>query len=317
MRILVIGGTGFIGSFLIPKLKELGHDVTCMEAYHFKTIGELGTKVKIANITDSIRVGRVLKGVNPEVIIHLAAMTSVGMSYDLPIETTMINYLGTQIITECARDSCPNLKHFLYPSSAEVYGVTPSLYKSEYDLVIPNSPYAIAKRATEYYLNYLHKSYDFPVTIFRPFNSYGRIDSNWFVIEKTIYQMLLNTSISGKVGVCELGDKKPIRDFVYMPNHIDAYIKAIEQPDKAIGEIYNICTGEGVSIEQLAEMIRRLTGFKGEIEWGTMPIRPMDIDHLVGDNTKLRTELGWEEPIPLETGLELTVNKWKKKLGVF
>lgn len=309
MRILISGSTGFVGQFLVPKLLKLGHDVYCLEEYFFRTMGKLGVKnhnLFLADIRDSYAISNVMMKVRPDVVIHLAAMTAVAYSYDHFYETTMTNYIGTINMAEIARLYCPNLKQFIFPSSAEVYGVNKIPLKRETDRLVPNSPYAVAKRACEDYLTYMNKAYDFPVTIFRPFNSYGRKDSNWFVVERTIWQMLRGQP------VCNLGDPEPVRDFLYIENHADAYIKALNNP-KAIGEVYNLSTGVGVTIKQLASIIRDLTEFRGKIKWATLPRRPLDIMHLVGANDKLKS-LGWKEPIPLTEGLNRTIDYWKWRI---
>lgn len=307
MKVLVIGGSGFIGSFLLKELEKEDHEIFRLEEYFFKTLGELKTHqnhLQLGNISDALSMKRVFRNVQPDIVIHLAAMTAVAYSYDRPLETTRTNYIGTVTIAETLRDECPDLKQFIYPSSAEVYGVNKIPLKREIDPLLPNSPYAVSKRATEDYLNYMRLAFDFPVTIFRPFNTYGRTDSHWFIVEKLIYQMLTSD-------VVEVGDPDPIRDFLYVPNHIEAYLKAIDNKT-AIGETFNLSTGRGVTIRELAEIIAKLTRFKGEIKWGTMPKRDLDIIHLVGDNTKIKSILKISTPISLEEGLKLTVQKWRK-----
>ena len=309
MKILVTGGSGFIGSFLVPKLRALGHDVHRYEEYFFKSIGEIDLQknhTEVGDIADAMRVRTIIKEINPEVIIHLAAMTSVAHSYANPVKVTNTNYLGTLIMAESARLECTKLKQFIFPSSAEVYGVNKIRLKKESNKLVPNSPYAIAKRASEDYLNYMRIAYDFPVTIFRPFNTYGRHDSHYFVVEKTIYQMLTRNN-------CKLGTQAPIRDFLYIDYHIDAYLKAVGNP-KAIGETFNLSTGSGVTILEMVRIVKKLTGFKGKVIWKTMARRPLDIMHLVGDNTHLIETLGWNRPISLEKGLKKTIKFWDIKV---
>ncbi len=301
-----------MGQFLVPKLLKLGHDVYCVEEYFFRSMGKLGIKnhnLFLADIKDSYALAKVMMKVRPNVVIHLAAMTAVAYSYEHFYETTMTNYIGTINMAEITRLYCPNLKQFIFPSSAEVYGVNKIPLKKETDRLVPNSPYAVAKSACEDYLmSYMYNAFKekFPVTIFRPFNSYGRKNSNWFVVERTIWQMLRGQP------VCNLGDPEPVRDFLYIENHADAYIKALNNP-KAIGEVFNLSTGVGVTIKQLANLIRKLTRFKGKIKWATLPRRPLDIMHLIGSNEKLKS-IGWKEPVPLAEGLNKTINYWRHKI---
>jgi nucleoside-diphosphate-sugar epimerase len=309
MKILVTGGTGFVGRFLLPLLVDAEHEVHSMEQYFFASLDKTNgaKKVYLANICDSFAVRNIMKKVNPDVVIHLAAMTAVAYSYEHPHETTMSNLIGTINMAEIARLECSNLKQFIYPSSAEVYGVNKIPIKKETDPLLPNSPYAVAKEASERYLWYMHAAYNFPVTVFRPFNSYGRKRSHFFVIEKTIWQMVRGQPI------CYLGDPEPVRDFLHIEDHAEAYMKALNNPN-AIGDLFNLSTGVGISIRDLAEKIRKLTKFTGHIKWRTIPPRPLDIMHLVGSNDKLRKILGVPEPVSLENGLKKTIKYWGEKI---
>jgi len=244
--------------------------------------------------------------VRPHIVIHLGAMTAVAYSYAHPQETLNTNFLGTVNLAEiCTK--FPEIEQFIFASSAEVYGVSKNKIKRESDKeLVSNSPYAVSKLAAEKYLIYLHKAFGFPVTIFRPFNSYGRKKDNWFVVERTITQML-------KGDKCYLGDPEPIRDFLYVDDQLNAYLRALENP-RAIGEIFNICSAKGVSIRELAEKIKDLTKFKGEIVWNAIPERALDIKVLIGSNEKIKRVLKVPEPIPLEEGLKKTIEYWRKEM---
>jgi nucleoside-diphosphate-sugar epimerase len=303
-KVLITGGTGFIGSFLGPHLKELGYEVFNVEQYFWSCLGS--GKELIADVNDVYALTRILRKIQPDIIIHLAASTAVAYSYDHPHEVVSVNLMGTLNLAEVARVECPKLKQFICPSSAEVYGNNGISIKKENSVLAPGSPYAVSKEAVERYLMYLYEAYQFPFTIFRPFNSYGRLDSHWFVVEKTIYQMLNSSKIN-------LGDPEPVRDFLYIQDHVDAYVKALENP-RAIGEIFNLCTGIGIKISELVERISDIIGWKGEVVWHTMPRRPSDVLHLVGSNKKLLDILKCKEPISLGEGLQKTVEKWRDKL---
>lgn len=305
IKILVTGGTGFVGQFLIPQLMVEGYEVYNVDQYFWSTMQS--GKELLADVNDIYALIRIYRKVKPDIVIHLAAMTAVAYSYEHPIEVISTNFLGTVNLAEAGRMTCPELKHFIYPSSAEVYGITKSLKKKESDVLYPNSPYAVSKEASERYLKYMYEAYGFPVTIFRPFNSYGRLDNHWFIVEKIVYQMLNNQKI------VYLGDPEPVRDFLYIDDHINAYMKALNNP-KAIGETFNISTGEGVSIRDLAGKIAKSIGWKGKIKWQSMPRRPLDIMSLVGDNRRIRTILNWDKPISLDEGLKQTIKNWRKKL---
>ncbi|MCK5403232.1 GDP-mannose 4,6-dehydratase, partial [Candidatus Bathyarchaeota archaeon] len=125
-------------------------------------------------------------------------------------------------------------------------------------------------------------------------------------VERTIVQMLKGERVL-------LGDPTPVRDFMYVDDHVNAYLTCLGN-EKAIGEVFNFCTSRGVSIEELTLNLRKFTDFKGEVIWNTIPARPLDIDVLIGDNSKAKTVLGWTPKYTLEEGLKKSINYWKNKL---
>ena len=308
-RILLTGSTGFIGTHLRPLLVDKGFEVYNLERYVTGRIGKVDPYKEdtyFSDLRDIFSLTKAFQDVKPNIVIHLGAMTAVGYSYAHPQETLEINLMGTVNLAEiCTKFPC--VEQFIFASSAEVYGINQKKIKEESDHLIPNSPYSVSKLAAEQYLNYLYKAYNLPLTIFRPFNSYGRVNDEWFVVEKTISQMLTRKE-------CRLGDPDPVRDFVYVRDQLNAYLYALEN-SKAIGETFNISSGVGVTIRELSETIAELTDFKGKVIWETIPKRPLDIEHLVGSNEKIKRVLGVPEPIPLEEGLKLTIDNWRKKLG--
>lgn len=308
-KILLTGSTGFIGSCLEPKLKEKGYDVYKLERYITGRIGKTvpyADDIYFADLTDVFALTKALNDIRPNIVIHLGAMTAVAYSYAHPQETVNINFMGTVNLAEiCTK--IPEVEQFIYASSAEVYGVSESKIKKETDKnMVPNSPYAVSKFAAENYLIYLHRAFDIPkITIFRPFNSYGRHRDTWFVVERIIIQML-------KKEKCYLGDPEPVRDFLYVDDQLNAYLYALENP-KAIGEIFNISSGHGISIKGLAEKIKEYTDFKGKIIWESLPKRALDIQSLIGDNSKIKKILEVPEPISLDDGLKRIIEYWRYK----
>ena len=111
-----------------------------------------------------------------------------------------------------------------------------------------------------------------------------------------------------------MGDLSPTRDFVYVDDHVSAYLACLENP-LAIGETFNFCTGRGIKIEELVYLIKKLMGFEGEIEWGTKPKRPLDIDVLIGSYEKAEKVLGWRPQYTLEEGLIKTIDFWKESIS--
>ena len=308
-RILLTGTTGFIGKELLPKLLEKGYEVHTIERYVTGryTLDQKDSIIKhYASLTDYNKVRAIIKEVQPNAVIHLAAISAVSFSYDNYIEVSEVNYLGSVNLAEACRQEANNFKQFIFAGTSEEYGLS-ILSKdeklTEESPLIPNSPYAVAKVAFDYYLNYMGLAYDFPYTILRPFNTYGRKDNKHFFIERTITQMLSQDKVY-------LGDSDAVRDWIYVDDHVNAYMKALGN-EKAIKQTFNMCSGKGYTTKETAELIAKLTSFKGEILWNQTPKRPLDAKVLIGDNSKTRKLLGYEPKYSLEEGLKKIIDYWK------
>lgn len=309
MKVLVTGGSGFIGSHLIPELVGLGHDVYSLERYvtgRYVLGGQREVKTVFGDLRNHFAVRKIVRDIQPEAVIHLASVSPVSYSYDHPIEAMETNFLGTVNLAESCLREAPHFKHFLFAGTSEEYGNQEKVPLKETAKLHPDSPYAVSKVAADNYLQYMHDAYDFPVTVLRNFNTYGRKDNTHFVVERIIVQMLQGN-------VVRLGDPTPIRDLMYVDDHVNSYLACLDN-DKALGETFNFCTGHGVSIAQLVELTKQPTGFKSKIIWNTIPKRPLDIAVLVGDYSKAKRILGWEPKFTLETGLKLITDFWRNKL---
>jgi nucleoside-diphosphate-sugar epimerase len=303
MRILVTGVSGFVGSNLAPKLVEEGHDVYGLERYvtgRFVLGNHRSIKTVFGDLRDDFAMRKIVREIQPEAVVHLAAISPVSYSYDHPVEVTETNYLGTINLAEACLKEAHHFKHFLFAGTSEEYGNQEKPPMKECYELRPNSPYAVSKVAADKYLQYLKDSYDFPVTVLRNFNTYGRKENAHFVVERTIVQMLQG-------GTVRLGDPEPVRDLMYVEDHLNAYLTCLEN-EKAIGETFNFCTGYGIRIADLVDRIRYITGFDGEVLWNSIPRRPLDISVLIGDNSKAKRLLNWQPRIGLERGLKLTTD---------
>ena len=312
-KILVTGGTGFIGKDLISRLVEKGHDIVTLERYVTgRYTLDNNTKIDItnANLTDYVAVKKIIKETQPEYVIHLAAISPVSFSYDHYIEVTNVNYLGTINLAEACYREIQNFKQFIFAGTSEEYGMTlqnPNQKLKENSELSPNSPYAVAKVASDLYLRYMHLAFKFPYTILRPYNTYGRKDNVHFFMERAITQMLNQNEVY-------LGDPEAVRDWLYVDDHVNGYLKALGN-NKAIGESIQLCTGKGYTTKETADLIARLTNFEGKINWNTTQKRPLDAKVLIGDNTKAKELLGWEPKYTLEDGLKETIAYYKSKQG--
>lgn len=309
VKVLVTGASGFIGSHIVPKLVDREFDVYSFERYvtgRYVLGRQTSVKTIYGDIKQYFEVKKAIREIQPSIVIHLAALSPVAYSYDHPHEVIETNFLGTVNLAEACLHEAPNFEQFLFASTSESYGNTTNPIREE-SVQNPNSPYSVSKVSCEKYLLYMRGAYDFPITILRPFNTYGRKDNTHFIVERTITQMLQNETT-------RLGDPIPVRDFLYVDDHVNAYLTCLRN-EKAIGEIFNFCTGLGVSIKQLVELIAELTEYKGEVIWNTIPARPLDIMKLIGDYSKAKNALGWKPENTIKEGLEKNVAYWKQKLS--
>jgi len=307
-KILVTGGSGFIGSHLIPKLVEEGYDVYSLARY---VTGRyvLGANVKtvFADLRDYHAVQKVVKEVQPEIVVHLAALSPVSYSYDHPQETVEVNFNGTVNLAEACLRHVPHFRQFVFASTSETYGNQEAFPITEHSPQHPNSPYAVSKVACEKYLQYMCDAYDFPVTVMRPFNTYGRKRNKHFVVERAVTQMLENKDR------IYLGDPETVRDFLYVEDHVSAYLAVLDN-EKVIGEVFNFCTGRGTSIRELTQIIAEKLNWHGVIVWHSVPKRPLDIKCLIGSYEKAEKRLGWKPRWKLEDGLKETITCWKSRV---
>ncbi len=308
MKVLVTGATGFIGSHIVPQLADRGHDVFALERYvtsRYSLGSPRQAKTVFADLRDAHAVRGIIREIRPDAVIHTASISPVAYSYEHPQEVTEANFLATINLAEACLREVAHLGHFLFASTSETYGNGPNP-KTEDTIQQPNSPYAVSKLAAEKYLLYMRDAYHFPVTVLRPFNSYGRKNDTHFVVERTIVQMLRGSDV-------RLGDPNPVRDLMYVDDHVRAYLTCLDNR-AAVGRVFNFCTGRAVSIAELVHLISEQTGFKGDVHWNTIPKRPLDIEVLLGDYAKARNELGWEPTMTLEEGLRRTVEFWQQSL---
>ena len=290
----------------MPKLIERGHEVTALHRYVTGryVMGEIHETV-FACLRDQKGMSHAVKEADPEVCIHLAAISPVAYSYEHPQEVTMTNYLGLINLAEACRTQTTNFQHFITAGTSEEYGNQIDIPIREDARLRPNSPYAVSKAASTMYLEYMRDAYGFPMTVCRPFNTYGRIKNKHFVTERILTQML-----EGKKEL-RLGDPDPVRDMMFREDHVNSYLKVLNNGD-AVGEKINFCTGVGYSIAELVSHCAEVTGWKGDIVWNTIPKRPLDIDVLIGDNAKAKS-LGWKPKYSLKEGLKETINGLQTK----
>lgn len=304
-KILITGITGFIGSQLKEVIKG--------EKYGLVRFGDLPTKHEgynpiFGDLTDYHILAKIIQDIKPTIIIHLGALTSVSQSFERPQEYFEVNTIGTINLAEINLRYNPYLEKFIFAGTPEEYGIQEKFPTKETALLNPNSPYAVSKVAATKYLLYLYQAYNFPVIISRHANCYGRKFGEFQklgVIENIITQMIKGKEVY-------LGEPDVKRDFLYIDDVLSWYQVLIEKGKS--GEIYNAGWGKSYSIREVAELAKEIVGFKGTINWHSIPKRPGEIPKIELDTSKAKNELGWEPKVDLKEGIKLLTAYWKERL---
>lgn len=323
MKILLTGVTGFIGSHLIKKLTD--HEVVCLVAPSDLGMRDIPDReTKFADLTNHSLVQSVVKGVSPEAIIHLAAITPVRYSFERPEIYQEVNYLATINLAHAAL-KIPNFKKFIFASTMETYGWQTQRIPFVESLVLnPASPYAVSKVAAENYIKMMGKAFNFPHFIAKPCNTYGRKDRTGFFIEYLITRMLKNETPY-------MGTPDAVRDWMHVDDHTDAYVKLVEYEDESIQQrkqnldndptyyVFNFGNGLSLTNKEVAFKIKQLVGYTGDLVFQfpkDYPNRPVVDEYLSLNSSKAEHVLGWKPKVSLKEGLRKTIELWKKKLNI-
>jgi len=316
MKILVTGSEGFIGSHLTELLVEKGFEVKAFVRYNFENdwgwLEESKYKNDIEIYTGDVRdfdsVYDAMKDV--DVVFHLAALIGIPYSYISPLAYIKTNTEGTYNILESGRKL--NLKRIIITSTSEIYGTAQYVPIDEKHPYNPQSPYAASKASADHLALSYYRSFGTPVTIIRPFNTYGPRQSARAVIPTIISQIL-----AGKKQI-KLGNLSPTRDLNYVKDIANGFI-TVGLHENTIGDVYNLGSGQEISIKDLAEKIIELTGKEVEIIGDTQRIRPekSEVERLLSNAEKAKKVTGWEPKYTLEEGLKETIDWIKDNLQYY
>ena len=311
MKILVTGADGFIGSHVVETLVKSGHEVRAFVLYNsFNSWGWLDESDKAIRDSIDIFAGDIRDphGVDKavekqEVILNLAALIAIPYSYHSPDTYIDTNIKGTLNILQAARRH--GVKRVVQTSTSEVYGTAQYIPIDEVHPLHPQSPYAATKVGADQLALSFHASFDVPVGILRPFNTYGPRQSARAVIP-TIISQLANKS---KV---KLGSLSPTRDFSFVQDTANGFLAAALS-DAIVGQTINLGSGFEISIKETAETIAKLMNTKLELVDDEQRVRPenSEVERLHASIEKAKTLLGWQPELKglagFETGLKKTI----------
>jgi len=306
--VLVTGAGGFIGSHLTERLVDLNANVKAFVRYNSRNSWGMlellprekldQVEVVMGDIRDYDAVLKAMKDV--DIVFHLASLIAIPYSYVHPREVVETNVLGTLNVLMAAKEL--GVDRFVHTSTSEVYGTAKYVPIDENHPLQGQSPYSASKIGADKLAESFYLSYDLPVCIIRPFNTYGPRQSARAVIPTIITQALTGDKVY-------LGNLHPTRDYTYVDDTVRAFIM-IAECRKAIGEVINVGSNFEISIGDLARKIISLIGRDVEIVVDPKRIRPSksEVERLRCDYTKARKILGWEPKISLEEGLRRTID---------
>jgi NAD dependent epimerase/dehydratase len=294
-KILVTGADGFIGSHLVEELVRRGHDVRAFVLYNsFNSWGWLDhadSEVKKSldvfsgDIRDPHGVKQAMQGC--DIVLHLAALIAIPYSYHSPATYVDTNVTGTLNIVQAAREL--GVEKVVHTSTSEVYGTARFVPITEEHPLQGQSPYSASKIGADQIAMSFYSSFETPVAIIRPFNTYGPRQSARAVIPTII------TQIANGKRVLKLGAIHPTRDFNYVADTVNGFI-AVAESDNSVGEVINVGSNYEISIGDTVRMIAEVMGAEVEIETDEVRLRPekSEVERLWADNSKASDLLGWK-----------------------
>ncbi|MEI6564011.1 MAG: SDR family oxidoreductase [bacterium] len=302
---LITGGCGFIGSHIAEALVADGVKVRVFDNFSSGKLENLqGFGGEIEVVRGDVCDPEALKSAMPGVthVFHEAALVSVAISVESPVENDAINIRGTLNVLQAARAA--GVKRVVLASSAAVYGNNPTLPKRENMLPEPESPYALGKLTGEYYLKLFSSLYGLETVALRYFNVFGPRQDG-----KSMYSGVISRFTddlrSGRTPTI-FGDGQQTRDFVYVKDVVQANLLAMRSPKVGRGEVFNVATGKAVSLIQLLDALKTITGVNVTPQF--KDARVGDIKHSLADISKIRSGLEYEPRFGLKQGLRATVN---------
>jgi len=314
-KILVTGADGFIGSHLTEELVRQGYQVKAFSYYNsFNNWGWLDSipknvlneiEVFTGDIRDSNGVREAMTGC--DAVFHLAALIAIPFSYHSPEAYVDTNVKGTLNVLQAAR--LLDTERVLVTSTSEVYGTAQYVPIDEKHPYQGQSPYSATKIGADRIAESFYRSFNLPVTIVRPFNTFGPRQSARAVIPTIITQLL-----SGRTEI-KLGSLTPTRDFNYVKDTADGFIE-IYKSDKTIGEEINIATQKEISVGQLAEELIRQINPSAKIICDEQRLRPekSEVNRLLGCNEKIKALTNWSPKYTFEQGIAETIEFFKNNL---
>jgi UDP-glucose 4-epimerase len=296
-KVLVTGGAGFIGSALIAALETCGHEIYAIDNLSFgnrKLIEIPDRNFFEVDILDRLELSRVVSQIDPDWIVHLAAIHFIPYCNQHPVEATQVNIQGTINVLDAAKN-VRNLEKVFFASTAAVYPIYDRAV-SETHPPGPTDIYGLSKLAGEHLMNEFHLLTSVPTIVFRFFNAFGPNETNAHVIPE------IQRQIDTGVRTIKLGNLEPKRDFIHTSDMASAIVKLLETFNEGI-EIFNLGRGIEYSVTELVAAFEQELGEKITIQVDPARVRKVERMHLLADISKLKKFIDWEPQISLSQGI--------------
>lgn len=313
--VLVTGSEGFIGSHLCERLFDLGANVRAFVLYNFENsfgwladlIGRPGTQDRVEVVFGDIRdLDSLLAAIDGvDTVFNLASLIAIPYSYIAPRSYVETNVMGTLNVLAACR--AVQVRRLLQVSTSEVYGSAKYVPIDEKHPLQGQSPYSASKIGADMMALSFHSAYEMPVSIARPFNTYGPRQSERAIIPTILSQLLSDSN------VLRLGATSPTRDFNFVKDTVEGII-AVAQSDATVGRVWNIGSGQEIAVGQLAMKLMNIIGVHRELVEESVRIRPKgsEVNRLLADASDLQELTGWRPKFDLDSGLAETVDWFRE-----
>jgi UDP-glucose 4-epimerase len=305
MKTLITGGAGFIGSAVIPALQKNGFEIYVLDNLSFgnrEFIDVDDDHFILADIRDSGKVEEILTKVQPDIVVHLAAIHFIPYCNQHPFEAADINIRGTMNMLNACK-MLPNLKKFLFASTAAVYPIADNALNENNEL-LPLDIYGLSKLTGEYLCRKFNLETAVPTIICRFFNAFGPNETNPHLIPE------IEKQLKSGIRTIKLGNLTPKRDFIHTYDMAAAIIKLLNL-DNAGFNVFNLGRGIEYSVTDIVEAFERQLKEKIVIEVDPARVRKVEREHLVADVSKLRDIAGWLPEWGIDDGIRNLVENWK------
>ena len=309
-RVLVSGGTGFVGSHLVRRLHGEGAEVHLLVRPTTAPwrLGELVPELSLTlgEIVSPDDVRTVVRAARPEIIVNLAGMRRLDRGIGMIDTSVDVNLRGTLNLAKAVQAENVALRCFLQIGSFEEYGSGPVPFDEE-QRERPVSPYSASKVAATQFCQMLYRTLRFPAIVLRSCHLYGPAQDPDMLIPLIIAHCLHDVNFQMRSG-------DQTRDLGYVGDMVEAFVRAAGCPD-AVGEVINVGSGREYRIRDVAEAIVKATGSRARVEVGAVPVRPAEVQRTFGRIDKARRLLGWSPKVDLDDGLRTTI-AWYRQAGI-